>query len=247
MEKSHSINLLSRLYYFLHGFEKHLMLQYLLSAPRPIKRLITVVYDATTIPLAVYAALALRHGEVTLHANQEVISTIVATTALTLLVFTRLGLYRAVVRYMASKAYGTLAMGITLSALILATSSFVLQSNLPRSSIIIYWFTAFTLLGLPRLFIRSIVAQLNNSLTKEAVVIYGAGNQGIALLNALSNNDKYRPIAFIDDNYKKQKTIIQGLKVLPATEFLTLSQENNISKILLAHGQHQHFKKKTTY
>ncbi len=33
------------------------MLQYLLSAPRQTKRLITVTYDALVIPLAIYASL----------------------------------------------------------------------------------------------------------------------------------------------------------------------------------------------
>ena len=103
------------------------MLQYLLSAPRSIKRLITATYDAITIPLAIYAALALRHGELMVPINQAALITIAATTFLTLLIFTRTGLYRAVIRYMASKAFGTLAMGITVSALILATSSFITQ------------------------------------------------------------------------------------------------------------------------
>ena len=219
------------------------MLQYLLNAPRPIKRLITAAYDAITIPLAIYAALALRHGELIVAINQAALITIAATTFLTLLIFTRTGLYRAVIRYMASKAFGTLAMGITVSALILATSSFITQANLPRSSIIIYWFTAFALLGSPRLFMRNIVAQLNTS-PKQAVVIYGAGNQGIALLNALSNNDAFRPIAFIDDNLRKQNTIIRGLKVYPPGEFLDLIQQVNISKVLLALGNTSTSKRK---
>ena len=219
------------------------MLQYLLNAPRPIKRLITAAYDAITIPLAIYAALALRHGELIVAINQAALITIAATTFLTLLIFTRTGLYRAVIRYMASKAFGTLAMGITVSALILATSSFITQANLPRSSIIIYWFTAFALLGSPRLFMRNIVAQLNSS-PKQAVVIYGAGNQGIALLNALTNNDAFRPIAFIDDNLRKQNTVIRGLKVYPPGEFLDLIQQVNISKVLLALGNTSTSKRK---
>ena len=219
------------------------MLQYLLNAPRPIKRLITAAYDAITIPLAIYAALALRHGELIVAINQAALITIAATTFLTLLIFTRTGLYRAVIRYMASKAFGTLAMGVTVSALILATSSFITQANLPRSSIIIYWFTAFALLGSPRLFMRNIVAQLNTS-PKQAVVIYGAGNQGIALLNALTNNDAFRPIAFIDDNLRKQNTVIRGLKVYPPGEFLDLIQQVNISKVLLALGNTSTSKRK---
>jgi FlaA1/EpsC-like NDP-sugar epimerase len=151
------------------------MIQYLLNAPRPIKRLITLTYDAFMIPAAIYAALALRQGVFMPSITQETLLAVTATTIISLLVFTKIGLYRAVIRYMATKAFGTLAIGISISALVLATSIFIIQAQVPRSSIIIYWFTAFTLLGLPRLFMRNIVNQLSST-KKEAVIIYGAGN-----------------------------------------------------------------------
>jgi len=211
------------------------MLNYLLNAPRPTKRLITLLYDALIIPLAIYSALALRHGELLISVTPQITTTILATTFITLGIFTRTGLYRAVIRYMASKAFSTLALGITLSALVLATSSFITQANLPRSSIIIYWFTAFSLLGGPRLFIRNIVNQLNNA-KKEAVLVYGAGNQGIALTSALNNSDQYRAVAFLDDNRKKQKMLIQGLKVHSPNSITALAESNDVKKVLLALG-----------
>ena len=211
------------------------MLNYLLNTPRPTKRLITLFYDALVIPLAIYSALALRHGELLIPITSQITTTILATTFITLGIFTRTGLYRAVIRYMASKAFSTLALGITLSALVLASSSFITQTNLPRSSIIIYWFTAFALLGGPRLFIRNIVNQLNN-VKKEAVLVYGAGNQGIALISALSNSDQYNATAFLDDDHKKQKMSIQGLKVYPPNNIVTLAESHNAKKVLLALG-----------
>lgn len=211
------------------------MINYLLNAPRTSKRIITLCYDALIIPLAIYSALALRHGELLITISTQVISTALATTFITLAIFARTGLYRAVIRYMASKAFSTLAMGITLSALVLATSSFITQAHLPRSSIIIYWFTAFTLLGSPRLFIRNIVNQLNST-HKEPVLIYGAGNQGIALVSALTNSDQYRSVAFLDDNTKKQKMLIHGLKVHSPKNTSALTESHNIKKVLLALG-----------
>lgn len=219
------------------------MLHYILNSTRATKRLITLIYDTLTIPLAIYFALALRYGELVFTPPKAIISTAIITTGLSLIVFIRTGLYRAVIRYMAAKAFGSLAVGITLSALILATSSFTTQANLPRSSIIIYWFTALALLGGPRLLIRNIITQLNNT-KKESVVIYGAGNQGIALLNALSNDSKYRPIAFIDDNYKKQRTVIHSLKVHKPKDLKELNDNNNINKVLLALGNTNSSKRK---
>ena len=211
------------------------MLNYLLNAPRHTKRLITLCYDACIIPVALYAALALRHGEWFVALNSKIYITAAITTLLTLIIFTRTGLYRAVIRYMASRAFSTLAMGITLSVLVLATTSFIMHADLPRSSIIIYWFTAFALLGSPRLFVRNIVSQLNSA-KKEPVLIYGAGNQGIELARALTSSDKYSAVALLDDNRKKHKTIIQGLKVHRIEQIPSLIAQHSTKKILLALG-----------
>jgi FlaA1/EpsC-like NDP-sugar epimerase len=167
----------------------------------------------------------------------------VSTAFITSAVFIKLGLYRAVVRFMAGKAFGTLAMGITISALVLASSSFISQANLPRSSIIIYWFTAFALLGLPRFFIRNIVSQLNSP-NREPVLIYGAGNQGVALVNALTTSEQFRPIALIDDDKKKQGTIIHSLKVHSSDEAIQLSGHFGAKKVLLALGNTSTSKRK---
>ena len=158
-----------------------------------------------------------------------------STMLITTCIFIRLGLYRAVVRFMAAKAFSSLAVGISISALVLASSSFLNQANLPRSSIVIYWFTAFALLGMPRLFIRNIVSQLNNS-NRESVLVYGAGNQGIALANALTNSDQFRPVALIDDDKKKQGTVINSLKVHPSKDVQQLTEQFSVKKILLALG-----------
>ena len=211
------------------------MIRYLLNASRPTKRLMTVAYDILAIPVAVYLALALRYGAWNSTLTSEVLFAVAITTSITLGIFIKLGLYRAVVRFMTGKAFSTLAIGISISALILSTSSFLLNANLPRSSTIIYFFTAFALLGTPRLFIRSIVSQLGKAQC-EPVLIYGAGNQGIALAHALAGSDLYRPCAFIDDDRRKQGTTIHGLRVISKDQVVDLTNQYEISKILLALG-----------
>ncbi|MGR6871493.1 polysaccharide biosynthesis protein [Pseudomonas sp. HK3] len=211
------------------------MLDFLLNAPRSTKRIITLSFDLFAIPIAIYAALALRYGEWLISVNHALLLVMLSTTLITTAIFIKLGLYRAVVRFMAAKAFSNLAMGITISALVLASSSFINQANLPRSSIVIYWFTAFALLGMPRLFIRNIVSQLNNS-NRESVLVYGAGSQGIALVNALTNSDQFRPVALIDDDKKKQGTVINSLKVHPSKNVQLLTEQFSVKKILLALG-----------
>ncbi|WP_420590295.1 polysaccharide biosynthesis protein [Bacterioplanoides sp.] len=211
------------------------MLSYLLNTKRSIKRLITLSYDVVAIPAAIYMALALRHGDILPTISLNVLFSIGITAFTTVLVFIRLGFYRAVVRFMTSKAFSSLGVGILISAMILGTSSFLAQASVPRSSIIIYVFTAFALLALPRLFIRSIITQQGKA-GAQPVVIYGSGQQGLELSHSLAANKEYRPIAFIDDCKKKQGTQINGLKVFAANELDELLENHPCRKVLLALG-----------
>ncbi len=211
------------------------MLNYLLNASRPVKRSISLFYDFLAIPLAIYTALALRHGELLPHITNKLYFSTAITTIITLAIFIKLGQYRAVVRFMTGKAFSSLAIGISISALALAASSFLLQAQLPRSSVIIYWFTAFALLGGPRLFIRSIVNQIGKGQC-ENVLIYGAGNQGISLSSALSRSEFFHVYAFLDDDRQKQGMNISGLKVHSNRNITKIIEEQSITKILLALG-----------
>ncbi|WP_430462878.1 polysaccharide biosynthesis protein [Thalassolituus sp. LLYu03] len=212
------------------------MINILLDASRTLKRLISVSYDVAAIPLAAYLALALRYGTTTPPLNDQLYLTCLSTAIITIGIFIKLGLYRAVVRFMTSQAFTTLAIGIAISSATFGSMSFLLQANIPRSSIIIYFFTAFALLGTPRLFIRSIVSQLGK-IAAEPVIIYGAGQQGIALAQALANSPLYRTCAFVDDSPQKQKTSIQGLKVLPAQSIDEICKSIAVKKVLLALGR----------
>ena len=212
------------------------MINFLLNASRPVKRFISVSYDLAAIPVAVYLALALRHGTLLPPIGETTLLATLITSVITTLLFVKLGLYRAVVRFMTGTAFTTLGLGVTVSALVLATSSFLTQAAMPRSSLIIYLFTSFTLLGIPRLFIRSVVSQLSKA-KAEPVIIYGAGNQGVALVNALSGSQSYHPNAFIDDCEQKQKITIHGLKVHAPAELEALSEKYGARKVLLALGR----------
>ena len=211
------------------------MIRYILSAPRTTKRLISISYDFLAIPLSIYLALSLRLDTLTPEISAELIYSAGATTIASIIIFTRIGLYRAVVRFMADRAFVSLLIGSGLSALTFATSSFLLQADIPRSTIIIHFFILLIFIGSPRLFIRAIVSQMSKNGT-EPVLIYGAGHQGIALANSLMNSDTYRPCAFIDDNKRKQNTVIHGLKVFPASQLDELLESGQRKKVLLALG-----------
>lgn len=219
------------------------MIRFILDAPRTTKRFISLSYDFVAILFSVYISLALRTGSASPEITQPILWSALATAVISLAVFIRLGLYRAVVRFMTEKAFVTLLIGGSISALTLATSSFLTQAPMPRSTIIIFFFASLVFIGAPRLFIRSLINQLSKN-GKEPVLIYGAGSQGIALAQSLTNSERFIPCAFIDDDKSKAGTNIHGLRVHSSEKIDSLLEDSERKKVLLALGSASRSKRK---
>ncbi|MGI6530024.1 MAG: polysaccharide biosynthesis protein [Clostridia bacterium] len=72
---------------------------------------------------------------------------------------------------------------------------------------------------------------------KNKVLVYGAGNAGIALHRDISNNVKsdYKVMCFYDDDLSKSGTKVSGLKVYgPSTDLVTLTDVMEIDTIIIA-------------
>src|SRR5688572_22396150 len=112
----------------------------LVSLPRSSKRAIMLSADAVAIPIALWAALVLKF-DVLLPAPAQDLRVFVVALGSALLVFSLLGLYHAVIRFMGPKAMLTVVAGVTLSALILgAFDRFGSRpATLPAAALAIYW------------------------------------------------------------------------------------------------------------
>lgn len=212
------------------------MLNYIVDSPRSVKRSFSVLYDVLAIALALYLAFSIRLGEEYGFVPTEDVITYGLTIMFSIASFVRLGLYRAVLRYMTYQAIYTVVMGILISAIALIASSFFTTSFMPRSVPVIYIFAALIFVGLPRLIIRNLV-QISDVLQGEKVIIFGAGVSGSQLAAALQLSPEYQPIAFIDDNRKVQGSSIRGLTIFSADDIPKLIERHQTDKVLLALGK----------
>lgn len=213
------------------------MLRHLLEASRGTKRAISLGYDTFALAFSFYIAICLRLGRTDITMGGPELATLAATILVSLFVFARLGLYRAILRFMAHQALVSVALGVLASAIALATSSFFLRASIPRSVPIIYAFTALFFIGTPRLLVRSIVLLLKPepSEGKEKVIIYGAGHSAFQLASALQGS-KYKVIGFVDDNPRLHGTVLRGLVVRNPKELQELAKRKRVKHILLALG-----------
>ncbi|MBK8188064.1 MAG: polysaccharide biosynthesis protein [Cellvibrio sp.] len=213
------------------------MIRTLFESPRQIKRSVSVVFDVASISVALYLAMCLRLGTLVPPIGQHELAMLAITTLLSLVIFIRMGMYRAILRYLSAQAIITVAVCVCASGLVLALASFFTHSSTPRSVPLIYTLVLLVLIGVPRMLVRSIVLMLNNADTegKLPVIIYGAGNTGHQLLSALSTSN-YSVKAFVDDNSRLHKTTISGVKIHSPNNLTKLIKQHAPKKILLALG-----------
>ncbi|WP_371375295.1 polysaccharide biosynthesis protein [Thalassotalea aquiviva] len=200
---------------------------------RLTKRVISVSIDSAFILASFWLAFFIRLGEEVNFGEPRYWGLVALLWPLTILANIKLGLYSAVIRYLNSTALTAIISSVAISTTILVFSSVFLSISIPRSVPIIYCAYLLMLVGGSRLLLRSFASSIESK-GKAKVLIYGAGNSGMQLVNALKNSGEYKPVAFTDDNNKLHKLTINGLRVYKPHELEKVIRRENIERILLA-------------
>ncbi|WP_439145960.1 polysaccharide biosynthesis protein [Vibrio sp.] len=210
-------------------------LNFIWQLSRVRKRVISVAIDTVLILFALHIALWTRLGDVQFlnHGDNLLLSGL--TVISTVFIFTKVGLYRAILRYLTFQALFVVTAGAMLSAMALAVFTYYLQVSIPRTVPIIYAAYLALLCGGVRLVVRNLVAKTSPAKdSPQEVLIYGAGSGGRQLAVALKASDDYRVRAFIDDDNTLTNTVILGLPVVSLGKTQALIDKHDVSKILLA-------------
>lgn len=221
----------------------------LVSLPRRQKRLIQVAMDVVLVWSALWLAFVVRLGDsksiepLNGHAWLFALAPIISIP-----LFIRFGMYRAVMRYFGNDALLAIGKAVTLSALFLALAVYWHQGApklIPRSMVFNYWWLSLILVGGLRLMMRQYfmgnwfsadqptkIQGRESGLPK--VAIYGAGAAGNQLVAALRLGRAMRPVAFIDDDSGIANRSIAGLRVYTSKHIQQMINETGADEILLA-------------
>ncbi|MEZ9198467.1 polysaccharide biosynthesis protein [Shewanella sp. 10N.286.54.B9] len=208
-------------------------LHMLFALKRRDKRIFSICTDMVSLVLAFWLAMLVRLDSFSVLAVAENWLLILSSLPLSIFAFVRLGLYRAVLRYMGLQALSAIVIGIFISAISLVILSYYANWVIPRTVPIIFAFFAFVMIGGSRFFIRSVIGSGRQKLG-EAVIIYGAGVSGRQLLTSLNQSHEYHAFAFVDDDESLQGTIIQGVHVHSPSIIRKLIRQKSVTKVLLA-------------
>ncbi|WP_300757110.1 nucleoside-diphosphate sugar epimerase/dehydratase, partial [Janthinobacterium sp.] len=206
-----------------------------LNLSRFHKQVVAVAADAVCIPLTFIAALALHLHTLDVASLAAYAVLIVAAPIISIPIFIRMGLYRAVIRYIDHQIVLTITTWAILSVIAVALLSLVLP-NLTFSVIPYLIFTALLIIYLlvSRFTARGFFLGDQRGPQRMRVAIYGAGGAGIQLANALRLSSEYLPIIFLDDNVQLHGASIAGIKVWCPTHLEAILQKYQIGAVLLA-------------
>lgn len=206
-----------------------------LELPRLYKQLVAATADLFLLPLTFYVSVLLRYDSTTPQLFQMYFWMILAAPLVSIPIFLRLGLYRAVIRFIDQKIVYVVVLGVTLSVICMAAlATFIHTAPLSRGVFGIYWVSAILYVVASRFLARGYLLRMNDKSRAIRVVIYGAGHAGMQLASALRAGNEYLPVALVDDKKELHGATIAGVKVWMPDQLPRLVAEKEIKEILLA-------------
>lgn len=151
--------------------------------------------------------------------------------------------YQGIVKYTSSKDSQRIFIVITTGSLAyiiinIASANFINgKFPIPFSIIIIdYMATTFLMISL-RVMFKALYFELTNpNKEKRSVIIFGAGESGIITKRTLDRDagTKYKVLAFIDDDKKKQGKMLEGSSIFGLDKLNELLQNNNVAHLIIS-------------
>lgn len=219
---------------------------YTVPLSRVIKQVLMMAADSVMIVMALGFSFGLL-GKDFFALDQRFYFYLAIATTLSILVFIRIGLYRAILLYMGLQSGFVLLQGVTIATCLLAAAYFFSQSpeTTDFSILPIFWMIALLFIGgsrfVAKVFLQSLI---QNFRPKEPVIIYGAGSSGMQLVVALQNGDQYLPVAFVDDSHLMLGTTVHGIRVYNPNSLYELIESYPVRQILLAIPSATHAERK---
>ncbi len=213
------------------------MLHTLSNLPRSTKKVLLVCADFFILYLALWSSFFIRLEEWWPKVLNDHWQVILWGPILAIPAFFYLGLYNAVIRYIAPRFMITILKASAIATLFLfSVVAMGMARGVPRSSYLLYWVIATMLLGGVRMVIREVLPVPSKELAgrKKQVIVYGAGAAGTQTAKALQASIEYVPVAFVDNNKDIQGWEVLGVKVYSPSQLPILVKEGKVDEIVVS-------------
>ena len=209
----------------------------LLSLPRYSKQAIAVISDSVLCAICTWLAFVIRLEELILFRDFNYFSVLISIIV-AIPIFWLFGLYRTIFRFAGLSMVFTVFSSIFLYGFIyfLIVGVYGIK-GVPRSIGILQPMLLFFAIMILRLGVKYL---LNDNLrpktieNKKNILIYGAGEAGRQLANALENSHEFKVLGFLDDNNQLHGKLLINLSIYNPIDLEKIILKKNIGLIFLA-------------
>ncbi|MBD1392315.1 polysaccharide biosynthesis protein [Mucilaginibacter glaciei] len=167
---------------------------------------------------------------------------ILIVIAINTVVFFTIKTYSGIIRYTSAQdsfriLFAVLASNGTFIILNLATVSFGHVPLISNSLLIVSALACFLMMVTYRVVVKYFFLHVKNlKLDKRRVIIYGAGEAGVATKRTFDHDYKVNKyiVAFIDDDQRKVGKTIDGIKILDAKTLPGLIEQHELDEVIFA-------------
>lgn len=218
---------------------------YVLSLPRPAKRLIALIVDICLSIFTVWLSFYLRTGEFisVTGTNYWLIKPLIYASLTSVIiavpVFILFGLYRAIFRYSGLTAMLGVSRAILVYSIIFCSIITVVGiTGVPRTIGFIQPLILFFAIGGSRAVARFWLGGIYQSQIQQQALpralVYGAGKVGRQLVTALDHGYEIRVIGFLDDDDRLHGQVLNGKPIHSPDDISDLITTKGVTHILLA-------------
>src|SRR5690606_19011568 len=207
------------------------------NLPRKQKSLILAGFDAVALTAVLWLSYQLRLGG-NFQPNAAQLLLMATAPAVALPVFLRLGLYRAVIRYLPERAIWTILTAMVLATLGWVFVLFLAEATqfgvLPRSIPIFYFLLGTIVVAGSRFAAKYLLWRPQREARRGEVVIYGAGDAGRELATALRSHGAGYVAGFLDDDERLHGRDVAGVRVYAPGKLATLIEDRGVKEVILS-------------
>jgi FlaA1/EpsC-like NDP-sugar epimerase len=216
---------------------------FMLTKINIVPRWVIFAIDLGVTTMALLLAFVVKQNLTLVGVNWEnLLITIAIMLIVNAFVFTSIKTYAGIVRYTGMQDALRIAVSILVSSVVLYLLSIIsspIQSNLVLNNVVIIVYATFSFLALLtyRVGIKFGFSYLRSyKMKRKTVVIFGAGEAGVATKRVLEHDGQNHIsiLAFIDDDRKKTKKALDGVRIISFNDLAALAQEEPIDELIIA-------------
>jgi len=206
--------------------------------PRRIKSLALVAFDAVALVGVLWLSFQLRlAGNFEPSPAQWVMILLAPVVALP--IFLRLGLYRAVIRYLPERAVFTVLWAMLLATLGWVVVLFIAELSriavLPRTVPVFYFLLGTIVVAGSRFLAKFILYPTRETGdARPRVLIYGAGESGRQIAATLAGQGGMTVAGFLDDDKNLQGRDVSGVRVYSPSQLGDLLTDSGAGEVILS-------------